>query len=89
METTRDEPSELVIHTDSAYVINGMDDWILRWSPKKAAAAENADLWAKLKAAREARAGKTTFVYVKGHSGDPGNDAADQLAVQGAKMNRR
>jgi ribonuclease HI len=32
---------------------------------------------------------KTVFQWVKGHSTDPGNIAADQLAVQGAEMGRQ
>lgn len=33
---------------------------------------------------REAKGGGTQFIWVKGHDTDPGNIAADHLAVSGA-----
>lgn len=37
---------------------------------------------------RDGQGSKTEFEWVKGHSNDPGNEAADQLAVAGARMTR-
>lgn len=82
---TKDSTKELEIRTDSKYVVNGMDDWMHKWTDKKWEKVENADLWKKLKDARQERAGKTVFVHVRGHSGEPGNEEADKLAVEGAK----
>jgi ribonuclease HI len=37
---------------------------------------------------REDNGGKTEFEWIKGHSNDPSNEAADRLAVAGARMAR-
>lgn len=89
MVVTKNEKADLEIRTDSMYVINGMDSWMPRWNKSKWEKVSNADLWARLKEARETRAGKTRFVHVRGHSGEPGNDEADRLAVAGAKLRMR
>ncbi len=75
----------LVVHSDSTYVVNCFrDGWWKRWrtngwrNSKKEPVA-NADLWEPLVDAVEA--GDVTFVWVKGHSGDPMNDRVDALAV--------
>lgn len=75
----------LVVHSDSSYVVNCFrDGWWVRWrrngwrNSKKAPVA-NADLWEPLVDAVEAN--DVTFVWVKGHSGDPMNDLVDALAV--------
>lgn len=69
--------------TDSQYVQKGMSEWLPNWkakhwktSNKKPVA--NADLWKEL----DALAGRHSieWLWVKGHSGDPGNDLADSLA---------
>ncbi|MGB0713958.1 MAG: RNase H family protein, partial [Gammaproteobacteria bacterium] len=39
------------------------------------------DLWRRLDAARERH--RVRWNWVKGHSGDPGNERADELANQG------
>lgn len=73
------------IRSDSAYLVNCINKkWYVNWmrngwvtSTKKA--VENRDLWIELIDQLEKFA-FISFVKVKGHSGEPGNERADQLA---------
>jgi len=75
------------IHSDSTYVVNCFKDkWYLGWkkrgwlnSQRKPVA--NRDLWEPLIDAYLERADEITFTWVKGHSGNRLNEAADALAV--------
>ena len=78
---TRDCPVR--IYTDSKYVLQGITEWIDNWKKKgwKTAArkpVKNDDLWKRLDIARSRH--KVEWKWVKGHSGDPGNERADELA---------
>jgi ribonuclease HI len=80
------EPCQVEIVTDSQYVKNGITQWIHGWkrngwknSAKKPVA--NADLWQALDAARAPH--DIDWRWVKGHSGDEGNERADELANAG------
>jgi ribonuclease HI len=42
---------------------------------------KNADLWQKLDTANSSH--KVNWIWVKGHSGHPGNEKADELANKG------
>lgn len=86
MDTFLDEPN-LTIVSDSAYLVNGMNDkWYEKWEQSgwvnsKGTAVVSSDLWAGL--ARFARENPSIkFEKVKGHSGDPGNEAADELCTK-------
>jgi ribonuclease HI len=87
---TKVEPYEpLEIRTDSKLCINSITKWLPGWKKKgwkksNGKPVLNADLWKEIDAALKSRSGKTFFTYVRGHSGDRGNDAADSLAVAGA-----
>lgn len=79
---TTDIPVE--VYCDSAYVVNGMNEWIYNWVKKGWRTAnkkpvENKELWMKL---HELRNNQETinFIKVKGHSGVNLNELADQLA---------
>ena len=77
----------VTLYTDSQYVKNGITSWIAGWKRNgwKTAArkpVKNQDLWRDLDAATEGR--DIVWKWVKGHSGDPGNERADALARQGA-----
>lgn len=85
MDTFLDEPN-LTIVSDSAYLVNGMNDkWYEKWEASgwvnsKGTAVVSSDLWAGL--ARFARENPSIkFEKVKGHSGDPGNEKADELCT--------
>ena len=79
--------SEVRLHTDSTYVKDGLTKWIHNWKRNgwRTAAkkpVKNADLWQALEEAAERH--RIEWVWVKGHSGDPGNEKADELARLGA-----
>ncbi len=81
------KPCAVVLYTDSLYVLKGITSWIAGWkrngwqnSAKQP--VKNADLWRALDAATAPH--DIDWRWVKGHSGDPGNERADALANQGA-----
>ena len=74
------------ITTDSKYVLQGITEWIEGWKSKGWRNASkkpvmNADLWQRLD--ELARQYHINWHWVKGHSGHPENELADQLANQG------
>lgn len=76
----------VVLTTDSQYVRKGITEWIAGWRKNgwKTAAkkpVKNADLWQRL----DALSAQYTidWRWVKGHSGHPENELADQLANRG------
>ena len=80
------ECSQVTLYTDSQYVKNGITQWMDNWKRNgwKTAAkkpVKNADLWLELD--KQAQRHRIDWRWVKGHSGHPGNEAADQLANQG------
>lgn len=71
-----------VVYSDSQYVINGLTKWLPGWKRKgwMTAAREpvkNRDLWTQLDDENPRR---VTWRHVRGHSGDPDNDRADEIA---------
>jgi ribonuclease HI len=83
---------DVTIHTDSRYSIDCVTTWYKGWKRNGWLTAskkpvENRDLIQDVRNKIEERQSlgcETYFVWVKGHSGDPGNMEADRLAVQGA-----
>lgn len=78
--------SEIRLHTDSQYVQKGMTEWIDGWIKRgwRTASKEpvkNADLWQQLQ--KLAQPHKINWIWVRGHNGHPGNEAADELANRG------
>jgi ribonuclease HI len=76
----------VVLHTDSKYVLDGLTQWLPNWKSRgwKTSAkkpVKNKDLWQALDEA--ANKHQVTWKWVKGHAGDPGNEAADELANRG------
>ena len=74
---------DLVIRTDSRYLIDGLGKWLPGWKRKgwrtaSGGAVLNRDLWEQLDRARLA---DVSLVHVRGHSGDPDNDRCDAIAV--------
>ncbi len=80
-------PCEVVLHSDSRYVIDGMTKWIDGWQKKgwKNASKKpvrNADLWHELIDA--AAPHQISWVWVRGHNGHTENERVDRLASDAA-----
>ena len=80
------EKQNITLVTDSKYVKDGIQSWIQNWKKNgwKTAAkkpVKNIDLWKELDDLVENHS--VNWKWVKGHSGNPGNDRADQLANKG------
>ena len=72
--------------TDSEYVRQGITSWLANWKKRgwKTAAkkpVKNVDLWQKLD--EQVARHEVQWHWVKGHSGHPQNELADQLANRG------
>ena len=77
---------EVELYTDSQYVKKGINEWMDGWKKRgwKTAAkkpVKNKDLWIALDECVQQH--QVEWKWVKGHSGDPGNEKADDLANQG------
>tara|TARA_B100001559_G_C16259803_1_gene510958 strand:+ start:168 stop:605 length:438 start_codon:yes stop_codon:yes gene_type:complete len=77
--------NEIELYTDSQYVKNGINLWIINWKKngwktanKKEVA--NKDLWIELD--KYVTHHNITWFWVKGHSGNHYNEIADNLAVK-------
>ena len=80
------EPCSINSYTDSKYVMDGITQWINNWkkndwktSAKKD--VKNKELWQELDNLMDYHDVK--LHWVKGHSGDEGNEMADMLANKG------
>ena len=74
---------EIIITTDSNYVKDGISKWIHQWKKKGWKTAgkkpvKNKDLWQELE--KEVQRHQISWKWVKGHSGHPENERADELA---------
>jgi ribonuclease HI len=77
------KPSEIIINTDSKYVMDGITKWIFGWKKNgwrtaDRKAVKNSELWQELDI--EVSKHSIEWRWVKGHSGDKYNDIADELA---------
>jgi ribonuclease HI len=81
-------PCKVVLYLDSQYVRQGITEWIRGWKAKgwRTAAKQpvkNVELWQRLDKLVEEGGHEIDWRWVKGHSGDPGNERADALANKG------
>jgi ribonuclease HI len=84
-------PMTVRLHTDSAYLRNGIMRWLPAWKASGWRTADkkpvkNQDLWLALEAALGQH--RVEWHWVKGHSGNPDNERADQLAREAIRAGR-
>ena len=76
--------TNLTLHTDSKYVMDGSSKWIKNWKKNgwktaQKKAVKNQDLWIELD--KLINFHQIHWVWVKGHDGNFGNERADYLAT--------
>ena len=77
------QKSDITIITDSNYVKDGITKWIANWKNKgwktsNKKPVKNKDLWKRLDDLSNNH--NIKWEWVRGHTGNPGNERADQLA---------
>ena len=80
------KPSEITVVTDSAYVKNGVTEWIHGWKRNGWRTAgkdpvKNVELWQRLDLAQARH--RVQWRWIKGHAGHAENERADALARAG------
>jgi len=86
-------PCEVELYSDSAYLINGFNQyWLKNWKAKgwKTASGDNVkneELWRELD--RLSAIHKITWIKVKGHADNEYNNKCDKLATDEVKKNRQ
>jgi ribonuclease HI len=90
LETLK-RPMTVAIYTDSNYLRQGITAWLPAWKARgwRTAARQpvkNQDLWQRLESALARH--RVDWHWVRGHSGDPGNERADRLARQALRAAR-
>lgn len=83
---TLSRPSEITIITDSAYVKNGVTQWLHGWKRNGWRTAgrkpvKNVELWQRLDEAQARH--RVEWQWIKGHAGHAENERADELARAG------
>ena len=78
----------VLIRTDSKYAIQAITVWAAKWRAngwclKKGKPVKNRDLIEKIE--KLVAIHRAQFKWVRGHTGDPDNERADQLAFQAAR----
>ncbi|MEE8146058.1 MAG: ribonuclease H [Longimicrobiales bacterium] len=81
------KPCRVELVSDSQYLVKAMNEWLPGWKARgwkrKGGPIENLDLWKRLD--REAGKHDATWTWVRGHSGHPKNEYANDLAVMAAQ----
>jgi ribonuclease HI len=85
------ERCHVIVHTDSQYVKNGIQEWMRNWIRRGWRTSDNkpvknVELWQRL--AAEVARHDVHWRWVRGHAGNPGNERADELANRGVEAAR-
>lgn len=83
LQSLKRDNLEVIIYTDSAYVVNSVEKgWVFGWVKKGFKDKKNADLWKDFLLLYKKH--KIKFVWVKGHADNRWNNRCDELATAAA-----
>jgi len=86
------EPCEVILYTDSKYLVDGITSYIHRWMENDwvtsdRSSVKNRELWQTLQ--KEAQRHEITWRWVRAHNGHRENERADQLARKAIQQAKR
>ena len=83
LETIKSEGNNVIIYSDSKYVVDAVEKgWVFNWAKKGFNGKKNADLWMRFLKVYPKQ--NVKFVWVKGHGSNVENNRCDVLAVEAA-----
>jgi ribonuclease HI len=84
LEALKKEGLDVVIYSDSKYVVDAVEKrWLFDWVKKGFKGKKNADLWRRFLKAYQKH--NVRFKWLKGHNDHPLNERCDRLAVAAAE----
>lgn len=84
LELIKKSPMEVIVYSDSKYVVDAVEKkWLFKWKKKNFKGKKNPDLWERFLSVYKKH--KIHFQWIKGHNHHPQNDRCDNLAVMAAK----
>ena len=84
IENVKKLNSEIVVYSDSKYVVNAIEKgWLFDWQKKNFNGKKNPDLWIRFLSVYKKHS--IRFLWVKGHNNNVENERCDRLAVSAAE----
>ena len=84
LEEIKKENSEIILYSDSKYVVDAVvKNWVFGWEKKNFNKKKNPDLWIRF--LKIYRKHKVSFVWIKGHADNKENERCDVLAFEAAE----
>lgn len=85
LESIKKQGQQVVVYSDSKYVIDSVEKkWVFGWVKKGFQGKKNADLWLRFLEIYKKHVVK--FIWIKGHANHPENERCDELAVKASKQ---
>jgi ribonuclease HI len=84
LEALKQDSGNVIVHSDSKYVVDAVNKgWVFGWEKKNFKKKKNPDLWKRF--LELYRQHGVTLKWVKGHDGNLRNEECDRLAVEAAE----
>ena len=84
LESVKKLNSDIVVYSDSKYVVNAVEKgWLFDWQKKNFKGKKNHDLWIRFLSVYKKHS--IRFLWVKGHNNNIENERCDSLAVSAAE----
>ena len=84
LESIKKSGEEVVVYSDSKYVVDAVEKkWLFSWEKTNFKKKKNPDLWIRF--LKVFRVHRVSFIWVKGHANNKENERCDTLAVEAAE----